>query len=140
MNDTASHYLEEVRRQFRGHKRMGEGAMGQLKDEEFFVTLDPEANSIAVIVKHLSGNMRSRFTDFLTTDGEKPDRNRDAEFEAPPQSRQEILALWESGWKTVFDALTPLKDQDLVRSVNIRSEPHSVIQAVNRHLAHDAYH
>src|SRR5271170_2474170 len=113
MTDLAAHYLDEAHRQMRGHKRLAEGAMAQLKDHELFLTLDAESNSIAIIVKHLAGNMRSRFTDFLTRDGEKPDRNRDAEFEAPPETREEILALWEAGWKIVFNALAPLKEVDL---------------------------
>src|ERR1051326_5013977 len=103
MADAANHYLEEARRQLRGHKRMAEGAMTQLRDEDFFVTLDPEANSVAVLVKHLAGNMRSRFTDFLTSDGEKPDRFRDREFEVTPATtRAEVMTWWEEGWSCVF--------------------------------------
>src|SRR5205809_2722003 len=135
-----SHYLDEARRQFRGYKRLAEGAIAQLKDEELFITLDPEANSIAVIMKHIAGNMRSRFTDFLTTDGEKPDRNRDAEFLDPPSTREALMALWEEGWTSVFQALEPLSDDDLKRSVTIRGEAHSVMQAINRQTAHYAYH
>src|ERR1700690_2530044 len=138
--DIAAHYLEEVRRQFRGHKRLAEGAIAQLKDDELFVALDCESNSIAIMVKHLAGNMRSRFTDFLTTDGEKPDRNRDQEFEEPPANRAELMALWEWGWKIVFNALEPLTDADLTRTVTIRTEPHSVMQAINRQIAHYSYH
>jgi hypothetical protein len=121
------------------YKKLGDGAMAQVSDADLPKTLDAESNFIAVIVKHLSGNMRSRFTDFLTSDGEKPDRNRDGEFERPSETREEILALWESGWKIVFDALAPLHEADVTRSVNIRSEPHSVLQAVNRQVAHYAY-
>src|SRR5208282_6794803 len=102
--------------------------------------LDPESNSIAIIVKHLTGNMRSRWTDFLTSDGEKPNRNRDAEFEAPPQTRAEILTLWEEAWKIVFDVLATLTDDDLGRTIRIRAERHSVMQAINRQIAHYAYH
>jgi uncharacterized damage-inducible protein DinB len=138
--DIATHYLEEVRRQFRGHKRLAEAAMAQLKDEEFFIVLDPESNSIAVLVKHLAGNMRSRFTDFLTTDGEKPDRNRDSEFETPPQTRAGLVALWEAGWKICLDALDNLTDEDLARTITIRTEPHSVMQAINRQVGHYAHH
>src|ERR1700752_4224122 len=102
MTDLGSHYLDEVRRQFRGYKRLGEGAMTQLKDDDFFVTLDPEANSVAILVKHLAGNMRSRFTDFLTTDGEKPDRFRDREFEVTPATTHaEVMQWWETGWSIV---------------------------------------
>jgi Protein of unknown function (DUF1572) len=122
------------------YKRLGERAMEQCPDEGLFATLDPESNSIATIVKHLAGNMRSRWQDFLTTDGEKPDRNRDTEFEDPPKTRAEVLERWERGWKYVFDALEPLTDSDLTRTVTIRSEPHSVMQAINRQVAHYAHH
>src|ERR1700689_2711107 len=103
MTDAASHYLDEARRQFRGHKRLAEGAMAQLRDEDFFVTLDPEANSVAILVKHLAGNMRSRFTDFLTSDGEKPDRFRDREFEINEKTtREEVMLWWEQAWSHVL--------------------------------------
>lgn len=125
---------------FRYYKRLGDRAMAQAPDEALFASPDPESNSIAIIVKHLAGNMRSRWTDFLTSDGEKPDRNRDTEFETPPQSRVELLALWESGWKYVFDALAALSDGDLDRKIYIRTEPHSVMQAIHRQLGHYAYH
>jgi len=139
--DLAAHYLDEARRQFRGHKKLGEGALAQLKDEEFLAALDPEANSVAIIVKHLAGNMRSRFTDFLTTDGEKPDRNRDQEFElGPTAKRDDIMRWWETGWSHALSALDELKPEDLTRTVTIRNEPHSVLQAINRQLAHYAYH
>ena len=140
MTDLATHYLDEARRQFRGYKRLGEGAMSQLKDEEFLVALDPEANSVAVLVKHLAGNMRSRFTDFLTTDGEKPDRHRDQEFELGSSSRADVMRWWEDGWACVFSAIEGLKPDDLMRTVTIRSEPHTVLQAINRQLAHYAMH
>jgi hypothetical protein len=138
--DLAAHYLDEVRRQFRGHKRLGEGAIAQLQDNDLFVTLDPESNSIAVIVKHLAGNMRSRFTDFLTTDGEKPDRHRDQEFELTPTTRAEVMRWWEQGWTNVFSAVEALKPEDVTRTVTIRGEPHTVLQALNRQVAHYAYH
>jgi Protein of unknown function (DUF1572) len=139
--ELSSHYLEEARRQFRGNKRLAEGAIAQLKDEQLFVTLDPESNSIAIIVKHLAGNMRSRFTDFLTTDGEKPDRNRDQEFEiTSTTTRAEVMRWWEQGWGHVFSAIEALKPEDLTRTVTIRGEPHTVLQAINRQLAHYAYH
>jgi hypothetical protein len=134
-------YLDEVRRQFRGYKRMGEGAIAQVKDDELFVALDPESNSIAIIVKHLAGNMRSRFTDFLTTDGEKPDRHRDQEFEMNSgTARADVMRWWEEGWGRVFSAIEALKPDDLLRTVTIRDEPHTVMQAVGRQLAHYAYH
>src|SRR5580698_1587676 len=141
MTDLAAHYIEEARRQMRGHKRLAEGAMAQLKDEELFITLDPESNSVALIVKHMAGNMRSRFTDFLTSDGEKPDRFRDQEFELnPATTRAELMKLWEDGWAQVFAAIESLKPEDVTRSVTIRGEPHTVLQAVNRQIAHYAYH
>jgi hypothetical protein len=133
-------YLKDSIDLFRYYKKLGERAMEQCPEEGLFATLDAESNSIATIVKHLSGNMRSRWTDFLTTDGEKPDRNRDTEFETPPQTRAELVALWERGWKQVFDALEPLTDADLERTVPIRAEPHSVMQAINRQIAHYCYH
>jgi len=141
MDNVGQHYLQEARRQLRGHKRMGEGAMGQLRDEDFFVTLDPEANSIAILVKHLAGNMRSRFTDFLTSDGEKPDRFRDREFEInAATTRAEVMTWWEEGWNCVFSAIDPLKAEDVMRIVTIRGEPHTVLQAINRQIAHYAQH
>jgi hypothetical protein len=136
---TTSH-VEDSLSLFRYYKKLGEGAMAQLSDEQLFVALDPEMNSIALIVKHMAGNMRSRWTDFLTSDGEKPDRNRDAEFEDPPATRNALMELWESGWASLFTALEPLSESDAVRTVKIRGEAHSVMQAVNRQLAHYAYH
>src|SRR3974377_2017375 len=125
MTDAATHYLEEARRQLRGHKRMGEGAMSQLRDEDFFVTLDAESNSVAILVKHMAGNLRSRFTDFLTSDGEKPDRNRDQEFiVGSDASREEIMATWEKYWQLVLDTVHGLGPGDLGRTITIRSEPH----------------
>ena len=139
--EVSKHYLEEACRQFRGHKRMGEAAMAQLKDTEFFVTLDPESNSVAILVKHLAGNMRSRFTDFLTTDGEKPDRFRDQEFElTPATTRADVMKWWEEGWARVLGAIESLKPEDVMRTVTIRGEPHTVLQAVNRQIAHYAQH
>jgi hypothetical protein len=140
-DDTATHYLDEVRRQFRGHKRLAEGAMAQLKDEELFTAIDSESNSIAILVKHLSGNMRSRFTDFLTTDGEKPDRNRDQEFEVTAATtRADVMRWWEEGWARLFAAIEALKPEDVMRTVTVRGEPHTVMQAINRQIAHYAQH
>jgi hypothetical protein len=140
-SDAATHYLEEARRQMRGYKRLAEGAMGQLEDADFFVALDPEANSIAILVKHMAGNMRSRFTDFLTSDGEKPDRFRDKEFESSADAtRADVLKTWEEGWTCVFSALESLKAEDVLSTVTIRGEPHTVLQAINRQIAHYAYH
>ena len=124
----------------RFYKRLGDRAMEQVSDEALFSTLDDESNSIAIIVKHLAGNMRSRWTDFLTSDGEKPDRDRDSEFEAPPKTREELLAQWETGWQLMFDALGPLTDADLSRTAYIRTEAHSVMQTIHRQLAHYSYH
>ena len=139
--EVSKHYLEEARRQFRGHKRMGESAMAQLQDADFFVTLDPESNSVAILVKHLAGNMRSRFTDFLTTDGEKPDRFRDQEFElTPATTRGEVMKWWEEGWARVLGVIESLKPEDVMRTVTIRGEPHTVLQATNRQIAHYAQH
>jgi len=141
MTDLACHYLDEMKRQFRGHKRMGEAAMAQLQDNDFFISLDPESNSIAALVKHIAGNARSRFTDFLTTDGEKPDRFRDQEFEVSAKTtREEVLSWWEQTWFHVFSALDSLKPEDMQRTVTIRQEPHTVMQALNRALAHYAQH
>jgi hypothetical protein len=114
--------------------------MAQCPDAGLFATLDAESNSIAIIVKHMAGNMRSRWTDFLTSDGEKPDRNRDTEFEAPPTARAELMEMWERGWRLLFGALEPLGDADLTRTITIRTEPHSVMQAINRQVAHYSYH
>ena len=124
----------------RFYKRLGDRAMAQASDEALFNTLDSESNSIAIIVKHLAGNMRSRWTDFLTSDGEKPDRHRDTEFETPPQTRSALVEVWEAGWKICFDALDPLTDEDLSRTITIRTEPHSVMQAINRQVGHYAHH
>lgn len=141
MTDLAQHYLEEARRQFRGHKRMGENAMAQLRDEDFFVTIDPEANSVAILVKHLAGNMRSRFTDFLTSDGEKPDRFRDREFEiTSATTRADVMDWWEDGWSIVLNTIESLKPEDVMRTVRVRGEPHTVLQAINRQIAHYAQH
>jgi hypothetical protein len=133
-------YLEDSRTLFGSYKALAEGAMRQVTDEQLFAAMDTEANSIAVIVKHMVGNMRSRWTDFLHTDGEKPDRNRDSEFLDPPATREALMESWETGWACVFQALEPLSDADLNRTVTIRGEAHSVMQAVNRQIAHYAYH
>ncbi|MGB7844111.1 MAG: DUF1572 family protein [Candidatus Acidiferrum sp.] len=136
---TTSHLKDSIDL-FRYYKKLAERSMEQCPDDGLFVTLDAEANSIANIVKHIAGNMRSRWTDFLTADGEKPDRNRDSEFEEPPKTRAELLAMWEAGWECMFNALTPLTDSDQSRAVTIRREPHSVTQAINRQIAHYSYH
>jgi hypothetical protein len=141
MTDLATHYLDEAHRQFRGHKRLAEGAMAQLQDHELFLALDPESNSIALIVKHMAGNMRSRFTEFLITDGEKPDRYRDQEFElGPTTTRADLTKMWEEGWTRLFSTIEALKPEDVMRKVTIRGEPHTVLQAINRQIAHYSYH
>jgi hypothetical protein len=140
-DDIGAAYLDEARRSLRGHKRLAEGAFAQLSDAEFFRQLDPEANSVAVIAKHMAGNMRSRFTAFLTSDGEKPDRDRDREFEMTPgTTRAQVMEWWENGWKIVFDTIASLQPEGLRRTVTIRDEPHSVLQAIHRQVAHYAYH
>jgi uncharacterized damage-inducible protein DinB len=133
-------YIKDSLDLFRYYKKLAERAMAQCPDEGLFATLDAESNSIAIIVKHMAGNMRSRWMDFLTTDGEKPDRHRDTEFEDPPKTRAGLLELWERGWKYLFDALEPLTDADMTRTVTIRTEPHSVMQAINRQIAHYSHH
>jgi uncharacterized damage-inducible protein DinB len=133
-------YLTDAIAMFRHYKQLAERAIAQAPDEALTAALDPESNSIAIIVKHMYGNMRSRWTDFLTSDGEKPDRNRDTEFESPATFRAQLVAQWEAGWKYVFDALSSLTDADLGRKVLIRSEPHSVTQAISRQVAHYSYH
>jgi len=137
----AQHYLENVIAEFRSLKKLGDRAMEQLDDEQFFVTLDEESNSVAIIVKHLAGNMRSRWVDFLTSDGEKPDRRRDQEFIIDANTkRAEVVEWWERGWRHVFDAIEPLRPEDVMRTVAIRQEPHTVLQAINRQLGHYAMH
>ena len=133
-------YLEDSLAVFRYYKNLAERAMAQVTDEQLVTALDGEMNSIAQIVKHMAGNMRSRWTDFLTSDGEKPDRDRDSEFVDPPATREALLALWEQDWQCVFGALEPLSEQDIERTVTIRGEAHSVMQAINRQVAHYAYH
>jgi len=133
-------YLEDSLELFRSYKKLGERAMEQLPEAKLFAQLDDESNSIAIIVKHMAGNMRSRWTDFLTSDGEKPDRNRESEFEDAPATREALMQLWDQGWALVFGALEPLSDADLGRTVTIRGEAHSVMQAINRQIGHYAHH
>jgi hypothetical protein len=137
----STNYIEDSISLFRYYKKLGEGALAQVSDEQLFQQLDAESNSIALIIKHMSGNMRSRWTDFLTTDGEKPTRNRDSEFESDGLStRADAMQLWEDGWRALFSALEPITDDILSHTVTIRSEPHSVMQAINRQMAHYPYH
>ena len=134
-------YFDDALSALRAYKKLAEKAIAQLEDEEFFVTLDEEANSVAVVMKHMAGNMLSRWTDFLTSDGEKPNRNRDMEFVIEPNTtKDDVMAYWERGWKSVFDALEPLRPEDFEKTVTIRGEEHTVVQALNRQLMHYAYH
>ncbi len=139
LNFTTS-YVEDSLALFRQYKRLADRAMEQVSDEQLFAAIDPEANSIAIIAKHMSGNMRSRWTDFLTSDGEKPDRDRDSEFVDPPATRKAVLDAWEVGWARLFQTLASLSDTDLGRTVTIRGEAHSVMQAINRQVAHYGLH
>ena len=133
-------YVEDSLSLFRYYKQLAERAIDQVSDEGLSWTIDPESNSIAIVVKHMAGNMRSRWTDFLTSDGEKPGRDRDAEFCDPPATREALLQLWEEGWQCVFQAMESLSEADLARTITIRGEAHSVMQAINRQVAHYSYH
>jgi hypothetical protein len=136
-----SHYLEDCLLQFRKVKKHAERAIAQVEDDKLFALLDSEANSIALLMNHLAGNMRSRWTDFLTSDGEKPDRDRDSEFvSGPGETRASLLARWEDGWGRLFQALSSLGPEDLARTVQIRGEPHTVVEAINRQLSHYSAH
>jgi len=140
-SDLPERYLDEVFRGLRGHKRLADGAIAQLSDEQFFAVPSLDSNSVAIIVKHVTGNLGSRFTDFLTSDGEKADRNRDQEFVADEEvTRDQILRAWEQNWQLVFDTINALEPRDLERTVAIRGQPHSVLQALNRAAGHLAYH
>lgn len=132
--------IQVVIKTFTTYKTMAEKAFDQLDESDFFYKPDNESNSIAIIIQHMAGNMQSRFTDFLTTDGEKPTRNRDSEFEDNNLSKDQLLAVWQAGWKVVFDALKQLRPEDLQKTVLIRQEPHSVIDAIIRQLAHYSSH
>ncbi len=139
-NDASEEYLKVIKDIFKKYKESGDKTFAQLDDRDFHFKPDPGSNSIAVIVRHLSGNMKSRFTDFLTSDGEKSDRNRDSEFEDSNMSKFEIIDMWEDGWKVFWNAFKEIKEEDLLKKVTIRNEPHSVIEALNRQAAHYAYH
>jgi hypothetical protein len=133
-------YLEDSIELFRYYKKLAEGAIAQVSDDQLLIALDEKSNSIATVVKHMAGNMRSRWTDFLVSDGEKPNRHRDTEFEEPPASRPALMKMWEEGWNLLFAALEPLTEADLDRTITIRGEAHSVMQAINRQVAHYSYH
>ena len=133
-------YLRDIIQTYRNHKTLAERAMAQVSDADLHYMLDGDANSIAIIVKHLAGNLQSRFTDFLTTDGEKPWRHRDEEFEGRTVSRAELMAKWEQGWAVLFDALAALTDKQLHDTVTVRGQPLRVHEALHRSLAHTSYH
>jgi uncharacterized damage-inducible protein DinB len=135
-----SSYVQDSRELFCYYKSLADKAIAQVADEDMYALPDEDANSIAIVMKHMAGNMKSRWTDFLCSDGEKPWRNRDSEFERPPATRQALLRLWEEGWACVFETLESLTDADLGRTVTIRGEAHSVMQAINRQMAHYSYH
>jgi len=135
-----SDYLASVKKQFEYYKLLGDKTFEQLSDEDLFKQQNTDSNSIAVIVKHLSGNMLSRWTDFLTTDGEKEWRNRDAEFEETLSTKQQVIELWEEGWKCLLNALDSIKEDDLEKIIFIRNQGHTVMEAINRQLAHYPYH
>ena len=135
------HYLDDCLFQLRKLKSQGDKAMAQVDDRQFFELLDRDANSIAFIVKHVAGNMRSRWTNFLTTDGEKPDRHRDTEFERDAaDTRDALTARWEAGWQLLFETIASLRPADLGKTVTVRGEPHTVVQAINRQVSHYSAH
>ncbi len=140
MKNIIENYHSDAIQSFRNYKKMAERAMEQISDEEFFALIDAEANSIAVIVKHIAGNLHSRWRDFLTTDGEKPDRHRDTEFEIIEDTRESLMNFWETGWQTLFENVQPLMPDDFARTVTIRGEPHTIAEAINRQMTHYAYH
>ncbi len=140
MSNFYKDYLADAVQSFRNYKKLADRAIDQVSDEEFFAVIDPESNSIAVIVKHIAGNLHSRWRDFLTTDGEKPDRDRDQEFEMIEDTRESLLEFWESGWATLFSSIEPLTEEDFSKTIKIRGEPHTVIEAINRQLTHYSYH
>ena len=139
-NDVATVYLEDAYRAMRGYRRLGEGALEQVSDQELFQQLDPESNSIAMLMQHLAGNMRSRWTDFLTSDGDKSDRHRDLEFEARRATREELMREWKAGWELTLSTIQALKPEDVLREVAIRGERRSVLWAIQRQVTHYAYH
>lgn len=139
-NDVVKDYSSDSIASFRSYKKLADNAIAQVNEDELFLTIDDESNSIAIVMKHMAGNMLSRWTDFLTTDGEKPDRNRDMEFVLDSKNESELMAYWERGWACVFDALEPLQLEDFEKTVTIRGEEHTIVKAINRQLSHYAYH
>lgn len=140
MNNFHQDYLADAVQSFRNYKKLADRSIEQVSNEEFFAVIDVESNSIAVIVKHVAGNLHSRWRDFLTTDGEKPDRDRDQEFEMIADTRESLLEFWDSGWETLFGSIESLTEEDFGTTIKIRGEPHTVIEAINRQLTHYSYH
>jgi hypothetical protein len=139
-NQIIENYLADAVQSFRNYKKLADKAIAQVSEEEFFCLIDAEANSIAVIVKHIAGNMRSRWSDFLTSDGEKPDRNRDSEFISENDTRESLLESWENNWQILFDSIEPLTPEDFAKTITIRGQKHTICEAINRQLTHYAYH
>lgn len=140
MKEIVENYHADALASFRNYKKMAERAVEQVSDEEFFRAIDVEANSIAAVVKHIAGNLHSRWKDFLTTDGEKETRNRDTEFEMIGDTRESLMEFWETGWQTLFDNIEPLTVEDFSKTITIRGEPHTIVEAINRQLTHYSYH
>lgn len=140
MKEIVENYHSDAVKSFRNYKKMAERAIGQTNDEEFFALIAAEANSIALIVKHIAGNALSRWTDFLASDGEKDFRNRDTEFELIDDTRESLMEFWESGWRALFDNIEPLTTNDFSKTITIRGEPHTLVEAINRQMTHYAYH
>ena len=140
MSEIIQNYHADALQSFRNYKKLAERAIQQIDDEDFFKTIDAESNSVAVIVKHIAGNLHSRWRDFMTSDGEKPDRNRDTEFEMVADTRESLIQFWETGWQMLFDNIEPLTVEDFTKTVSIRGEPHTIVEAINRQLTHYSYH
>ena len=139
-NQIIENYKADAIATFRNYKLMAEKSVAQISDDEFFHLTDAKSNSVAIMVKHIAGNLTSRFTDFLTTDGEKPSRNRDGEFDSENDSRESLMKFWEQGWQVLFDSIEPLTVEDFAKSVPIRGQPHTICEAINRQMTHYAYH
>jgi Protein of unknown function (DUF1572) len=139
-NQIIENYLADAVQSFRNYKKLADKSIKQVSDDEFFRVIDDEANSIAVIVKHIAGNLRSRWSDFLTSDGEKPDRNRDGEFVSENDTRESLLESWENNWQILFDSIEPLTPEDFAKTITIRGQSHTICEAINRQLTHYSYH
>ncbi|MDP9078227.1 MAG: DUF1572 domain-containing protein [Bacteroidota bacterium] len=140
MESPGNNYLSSIKKQFRYYQSVGDRAIAHVTEAQMHWQYNPESNSIAIIIKHIAGNSISRWTDFLTSDGEKEWRDRDEEFEDTASSKEELIALWNKGWQCMYNAIDPLTDDDLLYTIYIRNEPHTVIEAINRQLAHVPYH